>query len=208
MSIENWFLGLDTKTQAALISFIFGSVFGATAGIIAPFVQGVVQDRSARRRILFEAQSNRQAKLIDAQSAFIDDLSKAIWDWRYLSMRVTYHGSSGLRGQEYERDLTLYKEEIWQRFNQIRYCASRSRRLISDRSYQRLKDFYVCSVVEFDKRIQSAMEDRDPIRKEVLFMELNNDLFVDITDHIDNLLLELSNELQLSSSNPMKGGHQ
>ena len=80
-----WFRGLDLQIKVALISALFGGVFGGIGGIAGPLIQGKIQQIGDTKKLNLEADLARQTKFIDAQSQFLTDISRALWDWRYVS---------------------------------------------------------------------------------------------------------------------------
>jgi hypothetical protein len=74
------------------------ALLGITAlltGLGVPYVLRVVDDRKTSQQKEREGELARQAKLIDTQAKFLDDLAGLLWRWRYMSMQVAYYGGGG-----------------------------------------------------------------------------------------------------------------
>jgi hypothetical protein len=57
-------------------------------GLLAPYVLKRIDDAKSVQQKILDADLARQAKVIEAQSKFLDDLTETLWSWRYLSMKV------------------------------------------------------------------------------------------------------------------------
>ena len=144
-------------------------------------------------RARFEAKLARQAKVIDAQDAFLDDISQQFWRFRYLAMTVSYYRPDDKSGR-YQEILKTYDQECWTVFNKMRESISRSRRLVSEKAYNDLVRFYEDEVVPFDReqvrQVISTGEGHDA---------LNQHIFRVFSPRIDAVIYDLSREVQLTS---------
>jgi hypothetical protein len=147
-----------------------GVISGVFGGIIAPLFRTHFEESSQKRRMEFEASLTRQTKVIDDQAEFLDALGKALWDWRYTAMQVTYYGVLGEQ-VPYEAAQVSYRAKIWDSLNRIRFCASRARRLISEVSYSRIVSFY-SKIVEFDKKLAVVTLETDTRRRSSSLLNL------------------------------------
>src|SRR5262249_61203733 len=57
-------------------------------GLLAPYVLKRIDEAKSVEQKILDADLARQAKVIEAQSKFLDDLTETLWNWRYLSMKV------------------------------------------------------------------------------------------------------------------------
>ena len=105
-------------------------------GLGIPWVLKRVAERKLREQKRFEADLARQGKIIEAQSKLLDDLSQLLWKWRYLAKKVVYYGAQENR-ERYDLARRQYDEKVWDILNEFRAEISRSRRLVSERAYER-----------------------------------------------------------------------
>jgi hypothetical protein len=166
-------------------------------GLLVPILLKVVDDRKSTRQKEREAALARQSKIIDAQSKFLDDLSQQLWRWRYLCIRLTYYGGQGIseRLKQAEED---YERELWDVLNHVRNEISRSRRLVTERTYQKLLAFYKQDMVTLDHKIASARREERDMDKRAAFLLINQQIFDDVTTSIDEMLNELAGDMKLT----------
>jgi hypothetical protein len=162
-------------------------------GFLVPYVLKKIDDRRSARQKDHEATMARQAKIIDAQSTVLDDLSKQLWRWRYLSIRLTYYGGEGIQDR-FDKAEEEYDRDIWEIFNHVRNEISRSRRLVSEQVYQQLVKFYKEDVVDLDRKITSA---RGADNVAAAFHDLNEYIFENVTARIDQVLDDVADEMKL-----------
>ncbi len=153
-----------------------------------------IQERKLREQKLFEADLAWQAKIIEAQSRLLDDLSQLLWRWRYLAKKVVYYGAE----QNRERFLLAgkqYEEGVWDILHTFRIQISRSRRLVSEPAFRRLDALYDYVVRDLDVAITAAIRDGgvagdhlDPLAHR--FSE-------EVTQRLDAALDDLASEVKL-----------
>jgi hypothetical protein len=165
------------------------------SGLVIPLILLLMSAHKAKEQKVHEAFLARQAKVIDAQSKFLDDLSQALWTWRYLTIRVTYYGASDHQQEMFVTAKNLYDEHIWEGINQVRNEVSRSRRLVSEAAYRRLLTLY-SDMVELDQQLSLCCNQPDFGRMESLH-ELNHLIFTEWTKRIDDTMDDLASELKL-----------
>ena len=202
-------------------------------GLLVPYLLKVVDDRKSTRQKEREAALARQAKIIDAQSQLLDDLTQQLWRWRYLCIRLTYYGGQVMperltgdradRGRHGRRLISYrqvsrtaptlspeganlfkqaeedYEREIWDVLNNIRNEISRSRRLVTERAYQKLLAFYKQDMMALENKIASVRREERDIDKRAAFLIINRQIFDDVTTSIDQMLNELAEEMKLTS---------
>jgi hypothetical protein len=100
-------------------------------GFLVPYVLKRVDEAKSVQQKIFEADLARQAKVIEAQSKFLDEITETLWNWRYLSMKVAYYGM-GDQGPSYAAARKDYDLQIWDVLNRLRNQINRSRRLASE----------------------------------------------------------------------------
>lgn len=128
-------------------------VLGAlVTGWGVPVVLGRIDARKQREQKEFQASIARQGKLLDSQSALLDEITRIVWAWRYLAKRVVYYGSRGDHAQ-YETAKSLYEDGVWILLHGLRTQTSKARRLVSDKAFEKLNEFYIYMVHDVDLQI-------------------------------------------------------
>ncbi|WP_239395990.1 hypothetical protein [Frankia sp. CiP3] len=166
------------------------------AGLVIPYVLKIVDFRRERARAEYESRSARQARVLDSQADFLEEISRKLWDWRYLCMKVTYYGAGDL-DDEYRAAVREYDAGIWVELNAVRNLVSRSRRLSSNHCYQVLIDFYERYMVRLDNDLRDARGVEEKLLRRAAYIELNRFIFSETTIRIDEILDSLAEELGL-----------
>jgi hypothetical protein len=177
-------------------------LLGLTAllsGLLIPYVLKRVDYRKTIQQKEREAELAHQAKVIEAEAKFLDDISAYLWAWRYLSMKVAYYGANGAEDR-YAQAEQEYDEKLWDVFNATRNEISRSRRLVADVSYRRLVALYEDDMVRLDKEILAARSKADRPERTEAFFNLNKEIYETITSRIDEVLNSLATELRLNQT--------
>nr|WP_314863569.1 hypothetical protein [uncultured Undibacterium sp.] len=166
------------------------------AGLIAPLILKIVEAQKAESLKRLEAALSRQTKVIEAQSTLLDELTRAIWGWRYLIMRVTYAGSSGSQ-DSLNAAWNDYSDKVWDSLHDIRVQITRSRRLVSQTAYESLQDEYK-RIVEIDRRLSGIMQ-LDPNEYQYSLADMNNEIYTTVSEAFDAALYMVATEVQLTS---------
>lgn len=182
----------DAFVQQALLILIGAGV----TGFGVPLVLRVIDERKLREQKRFEAELARQSKLIDAQSALLDEITRAVWAWRYLAKQVVYYGAQG----DEERFLTAkkkYENEVWGQLDGFRTQISKSRRLISERAFASLNELYEFIVHDVDLSISNVMNSPGIDRSacSAIAMRFSRE----VSTKLDDALLLLANDLGLAA---------
>lgn len=163
-------------------------------GFGIPFVLKRVEERKLRAQKKFEADLARQGKIIEAQSTLLDDLSQLLWKWRYLAKKVVYYGAQE-NTERYDLARKQYDESVWDILNEFRAEISRSRRLVSERAYERLDSLYNYVVHDIDVKIS------DIIRTEELDIKKSREMAerfsAEVSKKLDDAIDDLASELNL-----------
>lgn len=171
-------------------------ITGTLTGFLIPFILKRIDEQKAKEQKEREAMLARQSKIIEAQSELFKILSKLLWDWRYLIMKVSYYG--GQKTDDRFKDAwNKYDTDIWNILNQIRYQASLSRSLISEAVYVQLITFYY-EIVNFDKQLQHIINEKDNIKKVLQLADLNVLIFNEATSKVDALIDNIAKDVNLS----------
>ena len=176
-------------------------VTAAITGLLLPYILKRIDESKAIEQKRSEADISRQAKLIDAQSKFLDDTTEVLWTWRYLSMKVAFNGSEE-REEQYAKSVIEYEQGIWDVLSKIRNQTSKSRRLVSEDSYKDLVSLYR-RIVALDGRLDEIVRGRLPPKERAKALQpIQEELYGDMTQKLDDTLYLLAKEAHLVPSPP------
>jgi hypothetical protein len=180
--------------QAFLEKVVLLVLTALITGLGIPYVLKRVEDRKLRQQRSFEADLARQGKIIEAQSKFLDDLSRLLWTWRYLAKKVVYYGALE-NAERYELARRQYDEQVWDILNEFRAEISRARRLVSEGAYQRLDALYDYVVHDIDLRMSdiTRADKLDGQKSRAMADRFS----VEVSRTLDDALDELASELHL-----------
>jgi hypothetical protein len=180
--------------QAFLEKIILLALTALITGFGIPYVLKRVEERKLREQKRFEADLARQSKIIEAQAKLLDDLSQLLWKWRYLAKRVVYYGAQEDLDR-YDLARKEYDEKIWDILNEFRIEISQSRRLVSERAYDRLDALYDYVVHDLDVRISEVVRTGKPdVEKS---REIAERFSVEVSKKLDDAMDDLASELNL-----------
>jgi len=176
-------------------------VTAAITGFLVPYILKRIDESKAIEQKRSEADISRQAKLIDAQSKFLDDTTESLWAWRYLSMKVAFNGSEE-REEQYAKAVTEYEGQIWDVLSKIRNQTSKSRRLVSEKGYKRLVSLYK-DIAELDGKLDRIVRGRLPSKERAEALQpIQGALYGEMTQKLDETLDLLADEVHLKPSPP------
>lgn len=185
-----------TFEQRLLLAVVPVIVTALLAGLLVPLVLKIVESRKANSLKRLEASLARQAKIIEAQAALLDDLTKALWSWRYQLMRVTYAGAEQSE-EALDTAWKAYDLAMWDSLHAIRVQTTRARRLVSQGAYRTLLAQYE-EIVDVGRRLGASMRLEAGVRKRDL-EELNHEVFTKLSKAIDDALHMVAEEVRLIS---------
>jgi hypothetical protein len=193
-----------TFTQQLIVGVLTVVLTAALSTFLIPYIfRRIDQHREDKQKELehernleqtrVEADLARQSKIIDAQAAFLDDISQQLWRFRYLAMAVSYYFAD-VYPERYQEAVKSYDQESWNIFQDVRASISKSRRLVSENAYQKLVEFYENKMAPFDqKKVRQVVQSNEGHH------ELNQYIYHEFTSDIDNIIYFLSEQLQLTS---------
>jgi len=197
--IASYLVEEDIIDNAFIRSVLLLLLTALLTGLLIPYLLKVIDNRKAIRQQERASALARQVKIIEDQAQLLNSLTEELWKWRYMSIRLTYYGGQGAWDRFKEAD-DVYNREFWDVLHRIRGQIGRAKRLISDRTYQRLLSFYKDEIISLDNKICNARSVKDEFGKRAAFVELNGYIFEDITSKIDEELDELSSEIKLKTA--------
>jgi hypothetical protein len=196
---------MDTTTfeQRLLLAVMPAIVTAVLAGLLVPLILKLIETRKAEAMKRFEAALARQTKILESQANLLDDLTKALWAWRYQLMRVTYAGAEQ-SAEALESAWGAYDKSMWESLHSVRVQTTRARRLVSKPAYIKLIAQYD-RIIEVDRRLGAAMKLKADVRKREL-EEMNHEMLTDISSAIDDSLHMVAEEVRLVSPEAARKG--
>jgi hypothetical protein len=180
-----------TITAAAV-----GALAGLAAGVVTTISKGFFDNWVQAKRLRFERDNARQQKLIDAQSALLDELGSVCWKFRYDAIRVPWYWRNS-QLEAYEAAAKNYGENCWTSLSQIRFIGTRAGRLFSRASLDAVETFYT-QVDAVDSTIEQAIAERNEKTKTSLFDKVYPVIENDLRMQIANLILDLAKRVDLT----------
>jgi hypothetical protein len=172
-------------------------VTAALTGFLVPYVLKRVDENKAIEQKRREADISRQAKIIEAQSVFLDEITETLWRWRYLSMKVAFNGLEK-REEQYAMSVKEYEAGIWDVLSKFRNQTSKSRRLVSEKGYKSLVALYD-RITELDGRLdQIVRQALPPEQRAEALAPIQAELRSDLTQRLDDALNLVAQEVQLT----------
>src|SRR5262245_60525271 len=108
----------------------------ALTGILVPFVKARLDDSSAQRKQLLEAELSRQGEFLRSQTELLATFADATWAFLFDAFKVSY--SEAWEDEETQEEAwNAYTPLSWTHLGRIRAIISKSKRLISEDSYRR-----------------------------------------------------------------------
>lgn len=172
-------------------------VLGALiTGFGVPYVLRLIDARKMREQKKLEAELARQGKLLDAQSALLDEITRLVWAWRYLAKQVVYYGSRG-DNDRYMAAKARYEDGVWGLLDGLRTQISKARRLVSEAAFERLNDLYGYVVHDVDLKVSdlAGRAELDRAACSVLAQRFS----AEVSGRLDDAIFELACELRLTS---------
>jgi hypothetical protein len=184
----------------ALQSPALTAVAGIVGIVVGAILRGIVDNFVQEKRLEFEQRNTIQQKLLEAQSALLDELGKVCWKYRYDAIKVVYHWLHK-QPDKYEDAVKSYTDQVWTSLSDLRFLGTRAGRLFSVSAYEAIEEFYG-RVDKIDSTIEKGIaidpEVREPMFENV-YLELKNDMRI----RIANLILNLAKPVNLTP----KGNH-
>ena len=159
------------------------------SGFLIPYILKMVDDSKSQRRKITEAELQRQEKIIEAQSKLLDDITRLLWQWRYLSIKLTYYGGQN-QGDSYTQARQQYDVNVWDILNALRTEISRARRLVSEAAYQQLLLLYK-DIVQLDRDLRT-LEGLTGVEQQMTAVEFNQRIYGPLSAQIDDVLHDLA----------------
>ena len=165
-------------------------------GFGVPYVLRLIDARKMREQKKFEAELARQDKLLNAQSALLDEITRLVWAWRYLAKQVVYYGSRG-DNDRYMAAKARYEDDVWGLLNGLRTQISKARRLVSEAAFERLNELYGYVVYDVDLKV-SDLTGRSELDRAACG-EVAQRFSAEVSGRLDDAIFDLASELRLTS---------
>jgi heme exporter protein D len=129
-------------------------------GLLVPIIKSVVDQKKLLQQKQFEADLARQAKIIEAQGKLLEDLAQLLWEYYFLSLKVSYYRNE--EKERYEQAAKEFDENSWQLFIKFQTEISKARRLASPKTYQSLRELYKWLIEQDEELAAMNLEEKSP----------------------------------------------
>lgn len=154
----------------------------------------MTQDIAHKRLIeqrLFETELARENAIISAQVVLIDKLTDLLWEYQLLAIEVTYYQSHEDQ-TNYVAAVAEYDAKAGDLLGKIRAEISKSLRLTSIETYNRLIQLYYDDLIELDVNLRILIEGVSDD-----WLSLNQYAVYTLSVNVDNVINDLAFELNL-----------
>ena len=155
-------------------------------------------DRRDREKKQLEADISRQTAIIEAQRAFLQDLTHEFFRLQHLLVDVSYYHN--LDTNLFEEARGKYEREATAAFGAARAVMGRALWLAPTGVYERLKQFYFESLIKSDGRLSQLLMQRKAGNDDAnAWTELNRHLVLELADEISAKIDETAAALGLKA---------
>jgi hypothetical protein len=175
---------------------VVGALAGGAAGAVPAISKGALDNWAQTRRLRFERNNAHQQKLMDAQSALLDELGSVCWKFRYDAIKVSWYWRHS-QFEAYEVAARCYLENCWTSLSQIRFNGTRAGRLFSRAAVETVETFYK-EVDEVDKKIAQAIMEQDVKKRTHVFDNVYPKIEKDMRMQIVDLISDLAESVDLT----------
>jgi hypothetical protein len=186
---------VDVLTSEAFLQGLFLLIATAVlTGLLVPVLKARLDERRYRDQKVFESDLARQAKIIDAQAAFLDELSELLWGFLLRALALTYYAERR-DAARLEEAWTQYDAEAWPFYARLGVETSKAPRLttaeIKD-ELEALRDWFQA----FDLELASAYE----TGADALASSERRQRVAEGAARVEGALTRLAHELRLAPS--------
>lgn len=125
-------------------------------GVLVPFVKSYMDRASFEKQKSFEANLERQKKVIDAQTTFLAEFADYIWSYHSITQRVSHYKIEG-DAERYRAAVQEYHANLWDLLQKIRRTLGAARWFTSDAAHAALTSWYEDWFVKLEGNIRALM---------------------------------------------------
>ena len=189
-------LATDSSFLASVILLFLGA---ALTGLLLPVVKARLDNTSAERKLLLEAELARQTEFLRAQTDLLASFSDATWAFLFDAFKVSYAEA----WEEEEAQVEAwdsYTPLSWTHLGRVRAIVSKSKRLIADDSHRRLLTTYEW-LLEYDDALAAFNKEEHGAED---WQEFHKVRFREAALRMDHAIESLANELRLSAGSELR----
>jgi hypothetical protein len=193
----------------SLPAFVGNLIIVLITAALIPMVFRFIDDRKAarqreeddyrqRKQKLFDAELSRQAKVIEAQVQFLEQLAELLWKYQLTAIAVSYYHQFDL-GAQYQAAAKQYLDEAGTLLGAIRTEISKSLRLCSEPAYNKLLHLYYNRILDLDKDLTALIAAPNQVtvgRRS--WGEFNKDAVFQLSKEVDSIIRDLAAEFRLT----------
>lgn len=162
-------------------------------GFLIPVVTQNISSNQLQEQRLFETELARESAIIEAQIALIDKLSDLLWEYQLLAIEVTYYQPHEDQNN-YIAAVSMYDEKAGELLGKIRAEISKSLRLTSLDTYERLIALYYHDLIELDVNLRMLIEGQSDD-----WLGLNQYAVDELSVNVDNVINNLAMQTNLKN---------
>ena len=115
----------------------------------------------------------KKTELRDKQLEIIDQLTKAVWEWRFLGKQVCYYGCDyKINEDRFRLAVKNYNERVWEIFTEIKAIKSRSIVWYPEKVPEEIEKLYEYIKSNVDAPMTDLMENSEDEQ-----LDLSNDFY-------------------------------
>jgi hypothetical protein len=112
--------------------------------------------------IIFTRRIAKKTELQNKQLEIIDQLIKAIWEWRFLGKQVCYYGCDyKVNEDRFKLAVKNYNDRVWTIFAEIKIIQSRSIVWYPELGIKEIEKLYEYIKSEIDPKLTELMEESE-----------------------------------------------
>ncbi len=126
-------------------------------GMLVPLIKSRMDQTAFKKQRLFEAAIARQSRVIGAQTSFLAEFSKDIWEYHMRLQKVSHYRIVG-DDEEYQKALAEYKNAVWDSLHKLRSAIGSASWFTSDETHQALTSYYESWFVRLDQTLREFID--------------------------------------------------
>jgi hypothetical protein len=152
--------------------------------------------------IIFTRRVEKKTEIRNKQLELVEQLTKIIWEWRFLGKQVCYYGcdykKSKPEEEKFREAITAYNKKVWELFTEIKALKSRSIVWFPELVPKEIETLYDYVKSEIDSPLSELMNEsvdnsKDLSKKFFKWQEkFSNEVSPEIEKHITAIALTIN----------------
>lgn len=148
--------------------------------------------------IIFTRRVEKKTELRNKQLEIIEQLTKAIWEWRFLGKQVCYYGCSyKVNEDQFRLAIKNYNDRVWTIFTEIKAIKSRSIIWYPELVPNEIEKLYEFIKSDVDSPMTELMEKSEDEKLDLSkdFFKLQKDFTDKVSPEIEKHITEIANTI-------------